>query len=83
MTHYISTTEAAKLMGISRIAVYKQIKNGTLPAERAGRNYLVDPKRLPYVIERELTEAEKSRVGAGVDRVVKQYGRTLRWLADE
>lgn len=83
MTAYISTTEAAKLMGISRIAVYKQIKNGTLPAMRVGRNYRIDPKRLPYVIERGLTDAEKSRVDAGVDRVLKQYGRTLQWLADE
>jgi excisionase family DNA binding protein len=83
MTGYISTTEAAKLMGISRVAVYQQIKRGTLPADRVGRNYLIDPKRLPYVIERELTDAEKARVGEGVRRVVKQYGRTLKWLADE
>ncbi len=83
MTRYISTSEAAALMGISRIAVYKQVKGGKLPATMVGRNYLIDPKDLPYVINRELTEAEKTKVDEGVRRVVKQYGRTLQWLAKE
>ncbi|PIR87367.1 MAG: hypothetical protein COU11_00880 [Candidatus Harrisonbacteria bacterium CG10_big_fil_rev_8_21_14_0_10_49_15] len=43
---FFSTPEVAKILGISRIAVFKQIKNGTLPASRAGRSYLVTKKDL-------------------------------------
>ena len=39
MKEFYSTTEAALLLGISRVAVLKRIKKGTLPATRIGRNY--------------------------------------------
>jgi len=38
---YLSPTEAAKILGISRQAVVDRIKHGTLAAERAGRQYIV------------------------------------------
>ena len=34
---YLSPTEAAKILGISRQAVVERIKRGIIPAERAGR----------------------------------------------
>jgi excisionase family DNA binding protein len=38
---YIGTTEAARLLGISRQAVLKRIRAGTLEAAKVGRNYVV------------------------------------------
>ena len=38
---FFSTTELAKLMGISRIAVYKKIKAGEIKARRSGRNFVI------------------------------------------
>lgn len=38
---FIGTTEAAELLGITRQAVLKRIRTGTLAAVRYGRNYLV------------------------------------------
>lgn len=38
---YFSIPEAAVVLGISRIAVFKQVKRGRLPAIRIGRNWAV------------------------------------------
>lgn len=38
---YIGTTEAAELLGITRQAVLKRIRSGTLAARKVGRNYVV------------------------------------------
>ena len=35
---YLSTSEVAKILGISRIAVFKKIKSGEIKAEKKGRN---------------------------------------------
>ena len=38
---YYSLPEAAAMLGISRIAVFKKVKKGQLPALRVGRNWAV------------------------------------------
>jgi excisionase family DNA binding protein len=38
---YIGTAEAALLIGITRQAVLKRIRAGTLPARKVGRNYVI------------------------------------------
>jgi len=38
---YLSPTEAAKILGISRQAVIDRIKHGSLSAEKAGRQYII------------------------------------------
>lgn len=79
---YISTTEAAELMGISRVAVFKQIKSGKLRAEKVGRNYVIDRNDLAGIF-RNITPSEKRRVSIAMKRVVKQYGPALKRLSKE
>jgi len=38
---YLTIPELAKILGISRIAVYKKVKNGTIKAIRVGRNFAI------------------------------------------
>lgn len=38
---YISIAEAARRLGISRVAVFKKVKKGQLPAQRMGRSYAI------------------------------------------
>ncbi|MCM8773899.1 MAG: excisionase family DNA-binding protein [Candidatus Omnitrophica bacterium] len=40
-SNYITLPQLAKLMGITRIAVYKKVKKGQIRAERIGRNFAV------------------------------------------
>lgn len=39
-SHY-STSELAKYLGVSRIAVFKKIQKGEIRAEKVGRNYVI------------------------------------------
>ncbi len=39
---YYSVMEAAELLGVSRVAIFKQIKNGKIPAQRIGRHYVIE-----------------------------------------
>lgn len=43
---YLSIPEAGIVLGISRIAVFKQVKSGRLPAIRIGRNWAVSAAAL-------------------------------------
>ncbi|MBU1045916.1 helix-turn-helix domain-containing protein [Patescibacteria group bacterium] len=80
--NFISTTELAKLLGISRIAVYKKIKKGTIEAVKIGRNFAIDKKDLYGILGKELTGEQKSEVDKAVRKIVKEYGETLRMLGE-
>jgi len=59
--NYYTTQELAKLLGISRVAVFKRIKSKEIKAVPAGRNYLIPkdslPKEIKKLIEKEQKEA--------------------------
>jgi excisionase family DNA binding protein len=48
---YISIPQLAKRLGISRIAVYKKVKKGIIPAVKIGRNFVVSPTTKMPVID--------------------------------
>lgn len=78
---YISTIEAAKLLGISREAVFKRIQSGTLPAIKVGRNYAIDPNVLGHSTQ-EPSEAKKRTIEKAVKRAFREYGDALKKLGD-
>lgn len=80
MDQFISTTEAAKILGISRVAVFQQIQSGRLPAEKVGRNYLIKREDLPQ--EKGITESGKTSIEESVSKTIKDYGETLKLLKD-
>ncbi len=79
----ISTAQAAEIMGISRVAVLKQIKSGKLPAENIQGRFLINRKDLPEVLQTEVSPQAKKDVKRAVNRTVKEYGETLRKLGRE
>lgn len=80
---FISTTELAKLLGISRVAVFQKIKKGEIPAKKAGRNFVIAKKDIAHLLSEELTEGEKKEIDRAVDRVIEEYGETLTLLGKE
>jgi len=80
---YLSTIEAARLLGISRIAVFKKIKSGQIKARKAGRNYIIPKENLADVLEASLTDRSKKRIEAAVKKTIAEYGDTLRLLGQE
>lgn len=79
----LSTTQVAKLLGISRVAVLKKIKTGEIKAHKVGRNYVISKADLPIEIGGELTEAKKMLIDKAVKKTVQEYGKTLKLLGKE
>ncbi len=77
---FLTTTELAELLGISRIAVFKKIKSGAIKAEKVGRNYVIRKKDLGFILGQILSKKDKSEIEKAVKKVVKEYGETLRLL---
>lgn len=79
---YITTAEAANILGISTVAVFKRIKSGALPAQKIGRNYAIDPEDLGLKTGK-LNDRTKKQIGEAVKRVVSEYGEALKKLGRE
>lgn len=83
---YISVAELAKILGISRIAVFNKIKKGQIPAEKIGRAYAVPMEFVRNNFFHDtgvLTEEKKKDINKIVERVVREYGETLKLLGKE
>jgi len=81
---YISVQELATRMGISRIAVFKKIKNGEIPAEKIGRSYAISINDVSDLMSSNtLSDTKKEEIEEAVERVVKEYGDTLKLLGKE
>ena len=76
-----SSTEVAKILGISRIAVFKRIQKGQLKAERIGRAYAIAGADI--LGEQHLPVHIKADIEAVVKRAVHEYGEAFRRLGKE
>ena len=79
----LSTIDIARLLGISRVAVFKKIKAGEIKAEKAGRNYVITRESLPEILGNVLSPVQKRTIEVAVGRTVREYGETLRLLGKE
>ncbi|HLP86726.1 MAG TPA: helix-turn-helix domain-containing protein [Candidatus Paceibacterota bacterium] len=84
---FISVAELAKMLGISHVAVFKKIKKGQIPAERIGRSYAISMEHVNEIVSGlnsgVLNEDKKSEIKKAVEKVVKEYGETLKLLGKE
>ncbi len=84
---HVSIQELANMLGISRIAVFKKIKKGHIPAHKIGRSYVISMEHVPEIVNSSdsniLTEEKKNEIKNAVEKVVKEYGETLRLLGKE
>jgi excisionase family DNA binding protein len=77
---YLSIQELAKILGISRIAVYKRVKKGEITAIRIGRSFAIPRKHIDDILGRTLGRKDKARVDSAVKKTVKEYGEVLKLL---
>ena len=81
--NYLSTSEVATILGISRVAVFQKIQAGLIPAEKIGRNYAVRAEDITRALEGTLTEERKKDIDEAVKKIVGEYGETLKKLGRE
>ena len=79
----LSTSEVAKILGISRVAVFKQIKAGKIKAKKVGRNFVIERKELPQVLETALSTEKKRKIEKAVDKTIREYSQVLKLLGQE
>jgi len=77
---FFSTAEVAKILDISRVAVFNKIKNGQIKAIKIGRAFAISTNDLPLLTGRVLNERTKKDIKAAVDKTIKEYGQTLELL---
>jgi len=80
---YITIPQLAKILGISRIAVYKKVKKGEIKAIRIGRNFAIPKKYIADILGKELKEKDKKEIDKAIKKTVKEYGEVLKLLGRE
>lgn len=79
---FLTITEAAKILSVSRVTVFQRIKKGQIKAIRIGNIYAI-PKEEIEVKETILSPKNKKLIDKAVEKTVKEYGETLRMLGKE
>ena len=80
---YLTIPQLAKMLGISRIAVYRKVKKGQIKAQKIGRNYAIPSQAIGVSRSKSLSANAKKEIEAVIQRVVREYGETLRLLGRE
>jgi excisionase family DNA binding protein len=80
---YITIAQLAKVLGITRIAVYKKVKKGQVPAQKIGKMYIIPKKYIDEILGKALSESEKKEIDAAVKKTVSDYGEVLKLLGKE
>ena len=80
---FFTVSELANALGISRVAVFKKIKNGQIKAEKIGRDYIIFKKDLNGILYNEFTDKNQEEIEKGVTKVIEEYGDVLKKLGKE
>lgn len=80
---YITIPELAKLLGVSRIAIYNRVKKGQIPAAKIGRTYVITDQTIANILGKKVTRTGKKRIDAAVRKTVREYGEVLKKLGKE
>lgn len=80
---FFSTSEAAKILRISRVAVFKKIKSDEIEAIKVGRNFVIPKDEITKALGLSITDQTKRNIDRTVARAVKEYGEVFRKLGKE
>lgn len=83
----LTIPQAAKILGISRIAVYKKVMSGKIKASKVGRLYIISSKEIiPKSVDvkgKPLSAIDKKKIRQAVMKTIKDYGEVLDLLGKE
>lgn len=82
MEKLISVQEAAKILGVSKVAVIKQINAGKLKAVKVGNTFVIDRDEFTVIGDRDVSDGQKHSIEKAVQKTIADYGETLRLLKD-
>ncbi len=82
-SEYLTIAELAKILGISRIAVYKKVKKGQIKAVKIGRSYAIPRRAIANILGHDLSGQEKREIEEAVNKTIEEYGEALKLLGRE
>lgn len=80
---YITVPQLAKILGLSRIAVFNKVKRGEIKAKKIGRNYAISRKSLENILGKALSKEDKREIEKAVKKTMAEYAQTLKLLGRE
>ena len=80
---YVTIPQLAKILGVSRITIYKKVKNGEIEAIRIGKIYAIPKKYVSDILGKTLSDKTKKLIDEAVSRTVQEYGEVLKKLGNE
>ena len=57
---YVTIPELARLLGVSRIAIYNRVKKGQIPATKIGRTYVITDQTIETILGKKVTARGKT-----------------------
>lgn len=81
-TNFVSTSEAARILGVSRVAVFNRIKRGKIKATKVGRNFVIKKADVLKAAGGFLSGRQKEKINKAVERATHQYEEVFRRLGD-
>ena len=80
---FITIPQLAKILGISRIAVYRKVKKGQIKAVKVGRCFVISERQLAGILGKAVGRQDREQIDAAVRKTVEEYGEVLRLLGRE
>jgi len=80
---FLTLSEMAKILGISREAVLKRAKKGQIKAIKIGRNFAILKEEYENILGKTLTASQKSIIDKGVRKTISEYSTTLKLLEEK
>lgn len=81
--NYVTVPQLAHLLGVSRIAIYRRVKKGEIPARKIGGIYVISDKTIASILGHEASSKAKVRIDVAVRKTVAEYGEVLKKLGKE
>jgi len=79
----LTVTQLAAILGVSRVAIHKKIKNGEIKAKKIGNIYIIPKSHVAEIYGKTLNPRVKSIIEKAVHKAVKDYGEVLIKLGNE
>ncbi|MHA2039958.1 MAG: helix-turn-helix domain-containing protein [Promethearchaeota archaeon] len=80
---FLTVSELAHILGVSRISIYNKIKYGQIEALKFGKSYMIPKKYLDEIIGKALSDKCKKMIEKAVKKTFKEYGDVIKRLGKE
>lgn len=83
MNDLFSTSEVAKILKVSRVAILKRITSGRIQATKVGRNYVIPKEEVLKLLGAVIGEEHKKEIDQAIQRATREYGVAFKKLGKE